>query len=127
MATSADFKAVRELAAKMTWGQWATFMDEFMVDPDVQGLRHWLAGDHDPDSDTAKANRRLLMTSEAAELLDVERQRLHRWEKQGRIRRVLTTPSGPLYYRGHVMALKAEEDERGGRRSRGVAAEPAEA
>jgi hypothetical protein len=125
MATAAEFKQARELFARLTFSQTARLLEGALAD-DTQGVRQWLAGDHDPGSEKAADAKALLLSSEAAAVCDVERQRMNRWEKEGRIRRAITTPSGPLFWRVDVMRLKAEEDERGGRRSRG-ATEPAEA
>lgn len=74
-------------------------------------VREWLAGD-DPDAADGGA---LLGTKAAAELLGVERNRLWRWEKSGRIRRVATTSATPLYLRVELEALR-DGDVRGGAR-----------
>jgi hypothetical protein len=120
MATAAEFKQARQLFARLTFGQTAQLLDRALADGD-EGVRHWLAGDHDPASEKAKDSKALLLSSEAGAILDVERQRINRWEKEGRIRRAVTTPTGPLFWRVDVLHLKAEEDERGKRRSRGTA------
>lgn len=127
MATAAEFKTVRELFAKLTFGQVKSLLEDALEADDQEGVRHWLAGDHDPKSEVAHTNKALLLSSEAATLCNVERQRINRWEREGRIRRAITTPSGPLFWRVDVLRVKGEEDERGARRSRGVTAEPADA
>jgi hypothetical protein len=121
MATAADFAQCRELFARLTWKQCASLLDEAMAHPDQQGVRQWLAGGDDPK---IKGASPLLNATEAAAVAGVERQRIYRWEEQGRLARVATAAGGGLYYRGHVLAVKAEEDERGTRRSRGVVTEP---
>jgi hypothetical protein len=127
MATAADFKAARELFAKLTFGQTAQLLNDALAD-DSQGIRFWMAGDHDPKSETAHEAKALLLSSEAAAICDVERQRINRWEREGRLKRAITNAGNvPLFWRVDVMRVKAEEDEKGGRRSRGTAAEPAEA
>lgn len=122
MATAAEFKQARELFGRLTFAQTAKMLSE-TLEGDEQGVRFWMAGGHDPASDEAQESKALLMTSEAAAICDVERQRINRWEKDGRIKRALTMPTGPLFWRVDVMRVKAEEDERGGRRSRGAAAD----
>lgn len=117
MATAAEFSQCRELFARLTWRQCALLLHEALMDPDQQGVQRWLAGGDDPDQ---KGTSPLLNATDAAARADVERQRIYRWEKQGRLRRIATAAGGGLYYLGHVLAVKAEEEERGTRRSRAV-------
>lgn len=124
MASSTDFKTLRGLFAKLTVGQVASLLDEALLTEGHEGVRQWMAGDDDPNSEAAAAGKALLLSSEAASICDVERQRINRWEKEGRIKRAVTTPSGPLFWRKDVELIKVLEDERGSRRSRGVAEEP---
>lgn len=78
----------------------------------LPGVRRWLSGDA-PQQPGAGA---VLTSKEAATILDVERQRLWRWEKAGRIDRVATTNSGPLYMRVDVYRLLRGESQRAGAR-----------
>jgi hypothetical protein len=128
MATLEEFWACREIVARLTQRQLGELLGELADTGPANAhadsaLRVWLGGE-DPNEQGAGA---LLTQAEAGELLDVERQRLWRWEKQGRIARVATKNSGPLYLRTDVEALKREEDERGARRTRGTAREESQA
>jgi hypothetical protein len=68
----------------------------------LPGVREWLSGG-DPQAIGSGA---VLTTKEAGELVGVERQRLWRWEKQDKIRRVATTSHGPLFLRTDVEAQR---------------------
>jgi excisionase family DNA binding protein len=50
----------------------------------------------------------LMSTSEAAELLEVERGRVWRWVNMDRIQSVAITGATPLFLRADVLALKRE-------------------
>lgn len=123
MASAAEAKRITEDVKSLTPGQVGKLLNAMAADPDATGLRRWLAGCADPDADDAVGVGATLTTNEAGELLDVERQRLWRWRKAGRIKPVAVNNSGPLFLRVDVERLKAEEDERGARRSRGVMTE----
>lgn len=69
----------------------------------------------------------LLSSKEAAAILDVERQRLWRWEKSGRIGRGLTSNGQPMWWRADVERLREEEAERTGARRTRRTQEPSEA
>jgi hypothetical protein len=79
----------------------------------LPGVRNWLSGG-DPQAVGAGA---VLTSKEAGELVFVERQRLWRWEKQGKIARVATTSHGPLFLRVDVEAQRdfADSTRRPGR------------
>lgn len=81
------------------------------------GVRTWLGG-QDPQDPGAGA---LLTSKEAGEILDVERQRLWRWEKGGKIARVATNGAGPLFMRVDVEELAASPEVAEGRRRREAA------
>jgi predicted DNA-binding transcriptional regulator AlpA len=81
-------------------------------------VRAWLAGG-DPLAEAAGA---LISTKDAAELLGVERPRIWRWEKAGRLERVSTTRATPLFFRHEVEQLKRELDAERERRAEAVEA-----
>lgn len=78
-------------------------------------VREWLAGGKDPDAESVGA---LLSSNEAAEFCGVERTRIWRWERTGKLKRALTTTATPLYLRVDLLPLKAEVEELRARRGR---------
>jgi hypothetical protein len=87
-------------------------------------VREWLAGpERNDDGHPVPDGGALLGTKAAAEFLGVERNRLWRWEKSGRLTRALTTSATPLYLRAELEALRAELDEQARARAEREAAE----
>jgi hypothetical protein len=73
-------------------------------------VRDWLAGPRAEDGSLVADGGALLGTKAAAEFLGVERQRLWRWERAGRIKPVSKTGATPLYARADLLPIKAELD-----------------
>jgi hypothetical protein len=121
VASAGQFKETMQVVRAFTPRQVCRLLDAMAQDPEAKGLRAWLGGE-DPMVEGAGS---LLTQAEAAAVLDVERQRVWRWEKQGKIARVATKNSGPLYLRSDVVALGAS-GVTAQRRSRGEAREARE-
>lgn len=118
MASAEEFRDTVEAVKLFTPRQVCKLLDLMAADPDATGLRRWLGG-QDP---SVEGDGATMTQAEAAAFLDVERQRVWRWERKGKIGRVATKNSGPLYLRVDVEALR-DSGVLGQRRSRGSARE----
>lgn len=72
-------------------------------------VREWIAGGA------------LVSTKQAAEVLGVERSRIWRWEKAGKLHKAYDAGATPLYWRHELEALLADDATAPQRRSRAAA------